>query len=150
MCMDVNSNANEFGMNIDPVYENRTPATQHELLSVPTEHLPTVQLNSSRIKWVMEITSSVLRYPSYLQLRFRDIPTIMEEFRKVTSFYFRQLKQEWARARACAVAPHESLLSHNWSSGICSCLYRVSYDVSFLLIILPAAKIALLSSIFKP
>jgi hypothetical protein len=37
------------------------------------------------------------------------------------------------RVCACKVAPHDSLPckpSYNWSPSVCSCLYRVSYDVS--------------------
>jgi hypothetical protein len=52
---------------------------------------------------------------------------------KVTSFYFGQLIQERGRAHASEVASYDSLPckpSYNWAPSVCSCLYRMSYDVS--------------------
>jgi hypothetical protein len=53
--------------------------------------------------------------------------------RKKNSVYFRQLMLERGIIRTCEVTSHDSLHckpSYNQSPSVCSCLYRVSYDVS--------------------
>jgi hypothetical protein len=68
--------------------------------------------------------------------RGKQVPVLFHDDRRVT--YTSAIRKETTnvgagRARACEVASHDSLpckLSHDWSPSVCSCLCRVSYDVS--------------------
>jgi hypothetical protein len=69
----------------------------------------------------------------YIHTRHNKLPiiNITRVLREVTSVYLRQQMWDCGKARACE--SHDSLPSkpsHNWSQTVCSCFYRVGYDVS--------------------